>query len=68
MNTKYYIEDVVFSNRQPRLIRHREDALIERYDFNNKKWVQDDLMLQIYTGDIEVNSITEKEMKQIIAG
>ena len=63
---KYYIEDVIAPKTRPRLIRHREKAFIERYDFNNKKWVRDDSMMLIYSGEIDTNPITEVEANKII--
>lgn len=64
--TKYYLEDFVPPGRKPRLIRHRDDALIERYEYSSRKWVNDSEMLQIYTGDIDVDPITEEEVKEVI--
>lgn len=64
----YYIEDSVFPlKRKPILIRQRNHALIERYDYNSHSWVEDGEMLQIYTGDLDCLPITEDEIKEIIA-
>lgn len=39
---------------------------VQRYDKTNKKWVTDYMLAGIFSGDILVKSITEKEaMKQI---
>lgn len=64
--TKYYLEDFAPPGRPPKLIRHRDDALIERYNFSSRHWVEDSEMLQIYTGDISVDTITEEEAKEVI--
>ena len=64
--TKYFLEDLVPPGRKPHLIRHRDDALIERYAYGSHRWVNDSEMLQIYTGDIDVNPITEEEAKEVI--
>lgn len=67
--TKYYIEDFIGglpSGRKPRLIRQREGQLIERYDRTTKKWIPDVEMLQIYTGDIDTNNISEEEVKKLL--
>ncbi len=64
--TRYFIEDFVYSGRKPYLIRHRDGAFIERYDYESSRWIQDSDMLQIYTGDIESRPITEKEAKETI--
>lgn len=47
------------------LARHG-DGLIERYDKEEKQWVVDDEMCQIYTGDIECDRISEEKAYQII--
>ncbi len=65
--TRYYLEDFVPPERRPRLIRDRgDDAFIERYAYGSHRWVNDSEMLQIYTGDIDVNPITEEEAKEVI--
>ena len=64
--TKYYLEDSAPPWRKPLLIRHRDNAFIERYEFSSRRWVEDDEMLRIYIGDIECNSITEAEVKEVI--
>lgn len=64
--TKYFIEDFAPPGRKPYLIRHRDGSLIERYDYESSRWIQDSDMLQIYTGDIESRPITEKGVKETI--
>lgn len=64
--TKYYLEDFAPPGRPPVLIRHRDGARIERYSFGSHRWVEDSEMLQIYTGDINVDTITEEEAKEVI--
>ena len=59
--TKYYIESFKRSGSPKFVIRQREGKLIERYDFMKQKWVEDDYMLKIYTGGIEVDPCTEAD-------
>lgn len=64
--TKYYLEDFAPPGRKPLLIRHRDGALIEQYDFGSRSWIKDSEMLKIYTGDIDTVPITEAKVKEVI--
>jgi len=67
MNMIYYLEDdfTAIPNKN-RLIRHEDGKFIERYDFGLGRWVNDSEMLKIYTGEIDVNEISEDEANKEI--
>lgn len=40
---------------------------IQRYDYQQKKWIEDFDMMGIFSGDIPVRSLTETEVNKIIS-
>lgn len=63
-----YIEDTNKELKKKYLIKvDRENGPIYRYDWKERIWVEDNYMLKIFTGDIEVVFITEEEVKKLIS-
>lgn len=50
------------------LIRYREDGLIERYDNDQKKWIDDPEMSAIFTDEMPSRPISETQANSIIKG
>lgn len=48
--------------------RNVESPKMERYDSDSKEWVSDWSLSEIFTGDVRVRKITEKEAEKIIKG
>lgn len=57
----FVTDDVNDSVRAPKILRNRPDALVEKYDFNKKMFIEDVEMCRIYTGSLIVTSVSEKE-------
>ncbi|MBQ9037207.1 MAG: hypothetical protein IJ115_07130 [Erysipelotrichaceae bacterium] len=50
-----------------RIIRYQgEGSLLEYYDYDKKKWIEDIELGRVFFGSIEVNTITEEEANAII--
>lgn len=50
------------------LIRYSEDGLIERYDNDQKKWIDDPEMSAIFTDKMPSKPINENQANSIISG
>ena len=50
------------------LIRYREDGLIERYDNDLKRWIDDPEMAEIFTDKMPSKPISENQANSIISG
>lgn len=62
-----------FKDQELGMIRIPEDPntgnfTIERYDIETQAWVEDFLMAEAFTGDLQVKQVSEEEAKKIIAG